>query len=241
MTVFQTTLRAVLHKFEIDGWCFSTLLSKTPTLVFRSTSACTASRSTSLIRTLLWCETSSAHEFPFTASMTSRYVWLCHLSIRPVTGDCLAVKREYHQNSSLLDCVTQCSSVDQRLISLIKCLVQLTQVTFHCLHRQVRMWYSNTVTSAAVFCFMLLYCWRCRDLWSTDTPVTRRSSRSCQRTRTKTFLEMEEFYVLALTSGRNCWVFFRPILRYSCTEVMLSLCESVCLSVCLSCLVSYVW
>ena len=53
-------------------------------------------------------------------------------------GDCLEVKREYYQNSSVLDCVTQCSQScnmvewfcwDSNLISTTSCFLS---VLWHC-------------------------------------------------------------------------------------------------------------
>ena len=49
----------------------------------------------------------------FGCSLGYNFLYI-HLSLpsarqRPSYGDCLKVKREYYQNSSVLDCVTQCS------------------------------------------------------------------------------------------------------------------------------------
>jgi len=45
----------------------------------------------------------------------------------PSYGDCLEVKREYHQNCSVLDCVTQCS---QLAAHLYEQLLQVQQIGF---------------------------------------------------------------------------------------------------------------
>ena len=42
-------------------------------------------------------------------------------------GDCLEVKREYYQNSSVLDCVTQCS---QSAAHLCEQFLQVQQIGF---------------------------------------------------------------------------------------------------------------
>jgi len=42
-------------------------------------------------------------------------------------GDCLGVKREYYQNSSVLDCVTQCS---QSAAHLYEQFLQVKQIGF---------------------------------------------------------------------------------------------------------------
>ena len=42
-------------------------------------------------------------------------------------GDCLEVKREYYQNSSVLDCVTQCS---QSAAHLCESFLQVQQIGF---------------------------------------------------------------------------------------------------------------
>ena len=46
---------------------------------------------------------------------------------RPSYGDCLEVKREYHQNCSVLDCVTQCS---QSTAHLYEQFLQIQQIGF---------------------------------------------------------------------------------------------------------------
>ena len=46
---------------------------------------------------------------------------------RPSYGDCLKVKREYYQNSSVLDCVTQCS---QFAAHLCEQFLQVKQIGF---------------------------------------------------------------------------------------------------------------
>ena len=45
----------------------------------------------------------------------------------PSYGDCLEVKREYYQNSSVLDCVTQCS---QSAAHLYEQFLQVQQIGF---------------------------------------------------------------------------------------------------------------
>ena len=45
----------------------------------------------------------------------------------PTYSDCLEVKREYHQNSSVLDCVTQCS---QSAAHLYEQFLQVQQIGF---------------------------------------------------------------------------------------------------------------
>ena len=45
----------------------------------------------------------------------------------PSYGDCLQVKREYYQNSSVLDCVTQCS---QSAAHLREQFLQVQQIRF---------------------------------------------------------------------------------------------------------------
>ena len=45
----------------------------------------------------------------------------------PSYGDCLEVKREYYQNSSVLDCVTQCS---QSTVRLCEQFLQVKQIGF---------------------------------------------------------------------------------------------------------------
>ena len=45
----------------------------------------------------------------------------------PIYGDCLEVKREYYQNSSVLDCVTQCS---QSTAHLYEQFLQVQQTGF---------------------------------------------------------------------------------------------------------------
>ena len=45
----------------------------------------------------------------------------------PSYGDCLEVKREYYQNSSVLDCVTQCS---QSAAHLYEQFLQVKQIGF---------------------------------------------------------------------------------------------------------------
>ena len=45
----------------------------------------------------------------------------------PSYGDCLEVKREYYQNSSVLDCVTQCS---QSAADLYEQFLQVQQIGF---------------------------------------------------------------------------------------------------------------
>ena len=60
----------------------------------------------------------------------SPYSWLCSLpSTRqhPSNGDYLEVKREYYQNCSVLDCVTQCS---QSTAHLCEQFLQVQQIGF---------------------------------------------------------------------------------------------------------------
>ena len=45
----------------------------------------------------------------------------------PSSGDCLEVKREYYQNCSVLDCVTQCS---QSAAHLYEQFLQVQQIAF---------------------------------------------------------------------------------------------------------------
>ena len=45
----------------------------------------------------------------------------------PTYGECLEVKREYYQNSSVLDCVTQCS---QSAAHLCEQMLQVKQIGF---------------------------------------------------------------------------------------------------------------
>ena len=45
----------------------------------------------------------------------------------PSYGDCLEIKREYYQNSSVLDCVTQCS---QSAAHLCEQFLQVQQIGF---------------------------------------------------------------------------------------------------------------
>ena len=45
----------------------------------------------------------------------------------PSYGDCLEVKREYYQNSSVLDCVTQCS---QSTAHLYEQFLEVKQIGF---------------------------------------------------------------------------------------------------------------
>ena len=49
---------------------------------------------------------------------------------QPSYGDCLEVKREYYQNSSVLDCVTQCS---QSAAHLYEQFLQVQLVSFSAL------------------------------------------------------------------------------------------------------------
>ena len=57
------------------------------------------------------------------------FLWLSLPSARqdPSCGDCLEVKREYYQNSSVLDCVTQCS---QSAAHLCEQFLQVKQIGF---------------------------------------------------------------------------------------------------------------
>ena len=57
------------------------------------------------------------------------FLWLSLPSARqhPSCGDCLEVKREYYQNSSVLDCVTQCS---QSTAHLCEQFLQVKQIGF---------------------------------------------------------------------------------------------------------------
>ena len=50
-------------------------------------------------------------------------------------GDCLEVKREYYQNSSVLDCVTQCSQSTAHLCEQFLQVKQIGFVTLGPLHR----------------------------------------------------------------------------------------------------------
>ena len=52
----------------------------------------------------------------------------------PSYGDCLEVKREYYQNSSVLDCVTQCSQSAAHLYELFLQAKQIGFVTLGPLH-----------------------------------------------------------------------------------------------------------
>ena len=68
----------------------------------------------------------------------------------PSYGDCLEVKREYYQNSSVLDCVTQCS---QSAAHLYEQFLQVKQIGFdtlgplHCVHKGgcLELYYCNMV------------------------------------------------------------------------------------------------
>ena len=52
----------------------------------------------------------------------------------PSYGDCLEVKREYYQNSSVLDCVTQCSQSAAHLCEQFLQVQQIGFVTLGSLH-----------------------------------------------------------------------------------------------------------
>ena len=58
----------------------------------------------------------------------------------PSYGDCLELKREYYQNISVLDCVTQCS---QSTAHLCEQFLQVKQIGFvtlgplHCAYRRL--------------------------------------------------------------------------------------------------------
>jgi len=49
------------------------------------------------------------------------------MDVVAVNGDCLEVKREYYQNCSVLDCVTQCS---QSAAHLHEQFLQVKQIGF---------------------------------------------------------------------------------------------------------------
>ena len=53
----------------------------------------------------------------------------------PSYGDCLEVKREYYQNSSVRDCVPQCSQSTADLCEQFLQVKQIGFVTFGPLHR----------------------------------------------------------------------------------------------------------
>jgi len=55
---------------------------------------------------------------------------------QPSYGDCLEVKREYHQNCSVLDCVTQCSRSAAHLYEQFLQVKQIGFVTLAPLHRE---------------------------------------------------------------------------------------------------------
>ena len=56
-----------------------------------------------------------------------RFLTLPSARQHPSYGDCLEVKREYYQNSSVLDCVTQCS---QSAAHLYEQFLQVQQIGF---------------------------------------------------------------------------------------------------------------
>ena len=58
---------------------------------------------------------------------SSQPILLRSTTQHPNYGDCLEVKREYYQNSSVLDCVTQCS---QSAAHLYEQFLQLKQIGF---------------------------------------------------------------------------------------------------------------
>jgi len=59
----------------------------------------------------------------------SEWIHLLFASQRPNYGDCLEVKREYYQNCSVLDCVTQCSQFTAHLYEQFLQVQQIRLVT----------------------------------------------------------------------------------------------------------------
>ena len=74
---------------------------------------------------MCWC----ANNNLLTHSLTNSLSHTCLPSARqhPSYGDCLEVKRKYHQNCSVLDCVTQCS---QSAAHLCEQFLQVKQIGF---------------------------------------------------------------------------------------------------------------
>ena len=65
-------------------------------------------------------------------SDASIYIPFPYARQHPSYGDCLEVKREYYQNSSVLDCVTQCSQSAAHLSEQFLQVQQIEFVTLHC-------------------------------------------------------------------------------------------------------------
>ena len=59
--------------------------------------------------------------------MASNFAPLPSARQHPSYGDCLEIKREYYQNSYVLDCVTQCS---QSAAHLYEQFLQVQQIGF---------------------------------------------------------------------------------------------------------------
>ena len=74
--------------------------------------------------------TSSWHSVPLHSTGQSTEGNQLVVEIRPSYGDCLEVKREYYQNCSVLDCVTQCSQSTAQLYEQFLQVKQIGFVTF---------------------------------------------------------------------------------------------------------------
>ena len=66
--------------------------------------------------------------------MADAVIFLLSARQHPSYGDCLGVKKEYHQNCYVLDCVTQCSQSAAHLYEQFLHVQQIGFVTLGPLH-----------------------------------------------------------------------------------------------------------
>ena len=77
-----------------------------------------------------WQATLKTSHFLFQSFLVQKFLQFFSLSSarqHPSYDDCVEVKREYYQNSSVLDCITQCS---QSATHLYEQLLQVQQIGF---------------------------------------------------------------------------------------------------------------
>ena len=117
-----------------------------------------------------------------------------HINCNPSDGDCLEVKREYYQNCSVLDCVTQCS---QSAAHLCEQFLQSNRLglshsnpyavhgggcleLYYCNMVEWFWWDSNLILTTSWFPSVLWHCWfghlACKnrpwnDLWCVEWDV----------------------------------------------------------------------
>ena len=99
--------------------------------------------------------------------------WLSwHCFLRWTTSDCLEVKREYYQNCSVLDCMTQCSLSAAHLYEQFLQVQQIGFVTYryavrrgscldlyYCNMMEWFWWDSSLISTANWFHSVLWHCW----------------------------------------------------------------------------------